>query len=424
MEQATQIELNLQDFKMKNIFEMLNETVGDNAYGSATLTTQGIGGSRFTKTGRPPGIWEAEDLPIVAKRLKDVFDQVGDSEFWKNHFKSKYGIPFPTNLKDINKEQALAMNKFGTHMKQNQNESNAEFEVGYKDGDTAIVSMDDKTAMKLKSKSSITKLKNLNTMAKLKGEGLNPEEENINQKINKKSDYYYGTTGNEQKKEFRDILSNFSKAHSSVYRWVRKWEDDENKAMRYLEEFTDTSYLANEQSLADLADKMNYTSGYSSGDNNPNTGSGGSEMDDDNEWLYSQPMGGKKPKQRSTDRNSIMEDYIKSRKGVNLMEQMDKHRKRPKLMEGAMKRFFKAFDGGSTDEELVHEYAREGLTVPEAFVSKARKQWESLKKAKLDLELSEKEAKGFRQVQTTDPTNVMGMEPQAEEKHLASGLFN
>jgi hypothetical protein len=297
MEQATQIELNLQDFKMKNIFEMLNETVGDNAYGSATLTTQGIGGSRFTKTGRPPGIWEAEDLPIVAKRLKDVFDQVGDSEFWKNHFKSKYGIPFPTNLKDINKEQALAMNKFGTHMKQNQNESNADFEVGYKDGDTAIISMDDKTAMKLKSKPTVTKIKNLTTMAKLKGE-------------NKKS------------------------------------------------------------------------------------------------------------------KDSLMEDYLKSREGVNLMEQMDKHRKRPKLMEGAMKRFFKAFDGGSTDEELVHEYAREGLTVPEAFVSKARKQWESLKKAKLDLELSEKEAKGFRQVQTTDPTNVMGMEPQSEEKHLASGLFN
>lgn len=277
---------------------MLNETVGDNAYGSATLTTQGIGGSRFTKTGRPPGIWEAEDLPIVAKRLKDVFDRVGDSEFWKNHFKSKYGIPFPTNLKDINKEQALAMNKFGTHMKQNQNEeSSVDFEVGYKDGDTAIISMDDKTAMKLKAKPQITKLKNLTTMAKLKGE-------------NKKS------------------------------------------------------------------------------------------------------------------KDSLMEDYLKSREGVNLMEQMDKHRKRPKLMEGAMKRFFKAFDGGSTDEELVHEYAREGLTVPEAFVSKARKQWESLKKAKLDLELSEKEAKGFRQVQTTDPTNVMGMEPQAEEKHLASGLFN
>ena len=297
MQQATQIELNLQDFKMKNIFEMLNETVGDNAYGSATLTTQGIGGSRFTKTGRPPGIWEAEDLPIVAKRLKDVFDRVGDSEFWKNHFKSKYGIPFPTNLKDINKEQALAMNKFGTHMKQNQNEANTDFEVGYKDGDTAIISMDDKTAMKLKVNPQVTKLKNIKTMAKLKGE-------------NKKS------------------------------------------------------------------------------------------------------------------KDSLMEDYLKSREGVNLMEQMDKHRKRPKLMEGAMKRFFKAFDGGSTDEELVHEYAREGLTVPEAFVSKARKQWESLKKAKLDLELSEKEAKGFRQVQTTDPTDVMGMEPQSEEKHLASGLFN
>ena len=54
---------------------------------------------------------------------------------------------------------------------------------------------------------------------------------------------------------------------------------------------------------------------------------------------------------------------------------------------------------------------------------KQEKQWESLKKAKLELELSEKEAKGFRQVQTTDPTDVMGMEPQSEEKHLASGLF-
>ena len=103
---------------MNDLIKMFDEVVGDNAYGSATLTTQGIGGSRFTKTGRPPGIWEAEDLPIVAKRLKDIFDRVDGSEFWMNHFKFKYGIPFPTNLKNINKEQALAMNKFGSHMNQ------------------------------------------------------------------------------------------------------------------------------------------------------------------------------------------------------------------------------------------------------------------------------------------------------------------
>ena len=277
---------------MKDLINILNERVGDNAYGSATLTTQGIGGSRFTKTNRPPGIWEAEDLPIVAKRLKDVFDQVGNSEFWKNHFKSKYGIPFPTNLKDINKEQALAMNKFGTHMNKGMNEVGIAFE-------------------------------------------LEPS-----------------TGGDKELKIFKN-----------------KAEAD-----KFVQQATNIKKAT--------------------------------QMEEENVEL-----------------NGLMEDYIKSRKGVNLMEQMDKHRKRPKLMEGAMRRFFKAFDGGSTDEELVHEYAKEGLTVPEAFVSKARKQWESLKKAKLELELSEKEAKGFRQVQTTDPTDVMGMEPQSEEKHLASGLF-
>ena len=103
---------------MKDLIKMLDETVGGNAYGDATLTSQGQAKSRFTRTGRPPGIWEAEDLPIVAKRLKDIFDKVDGSEFWMNHFKFKYGIPFPTNLKDINKEQALAMNKFGSHMAQ------------------------------------------------------------------------------------------------------------------------------------------------------------------------------------------------------------------------------------------------------------------------------------------------------------------
>ena len=368
---------------------MLNETIGDNAYGSATLTTQGIGGSRFTKTGRPPGIWEAENLPIVAKRLKDIFDRVGDSEFWKNHFKSKYGIPFPTNLKDINKEQALAMNKFGTHMKQNQNESNADFEVGYKDGDTAVISMDDKTAMKLKAKPQITKLKNLNTMAKLKGESLmgeEPSEGNL-----------FGQAMQNAKKGDKVKVGDqefIKKEMHTNDMGKNNWVDDEGRhAKMQLQKAAEYSIK-----LTKMMDDMTQLPS----------------------WVQSKIT-------KASDYMSAVYhylDYEMSNSQNNLMENMDKHRKRPKLMEGAMKRFFKAFDGGSTDEELVHEYAKEGLTVPEAFVSKARKQWESLKKAKLDLELSEKEAKGFRQIQTTDPTDVMGMEPQSEEKHLASGLFN
>ena len=61
-----------------------------------------------------------DPLPIKAERLKKVFDAVNNSrrpEFFKNFFKSKYGMPFPEKLKDITKEQAINMNKFKNDMK-------------------------------------------------------------------------------------------------------------------------------------------------------------------------------------------------------------------------------------------------------------------------------------------------------------------
>ena len=59
-------------------------------------------------------------------------------------------------------------------------------------------------------------------------------------------------------------------------------------------------------------------------------------------------------------------------------------------MEGAMKRFFKMFDEGMTDEEVVLDYAQRGTQVPENFVNKARKQYEGLKKMKLELEMGKR----------------------------------
>ena len=60
----------------------------------------------------------------MAGRIKSVFDKVNGAQHpvqtpqWhKNRFKSKYGISFPETLKDINKEQALAMNKYANDMK-------------------------------------------------------------------------------------------------------------------------------------------------------------------------------------------------------------------------------------------------------------------------------------------------------------------
>ena len=113
-------------------------------------------------------------------------------------------------------------------------------------------------------------------------------------------------------------------------------------------------------------------------------------------------------------------DYEMVRAQDSLMEHMDKYKKRAVLMEGAMKKFFEMFDEGMTDEEVVQEYARRGTQIPETFIGKARKQYEGLKRMKLELEMSETEYKNSASNIANNSENY-GME---EEKQLASGLAN
>ena len=129
--------------------------------------------------------------------------------------------------------------------------------------------------------------------------------------------------------------------------------------------------------------------------------------------------------EKSSLEESLLKDYVKKRGNSNLMEHMDKYRKRAVLMEGAMKKFFEAFDMGKTDEEIVQEYAQRGTQVPEMFVNKARKQYEGLKKMKLELEMSEKEYKNSAtQIVNNPATGEMDGSTTMEDKQLASGLFN
>ena len=115
-------------------------------------------------------------------------------------------------------------------------------------------------------------------------------------------------------------------------------------------------------------------------------------------------------------------DYEFARRGGdNLMEHVDKYKKRAILMEGAMKKFFEMFDRGMTDEEVIQDYAQRGTQVPETFVGRARKQYEGLKKMKLELEMSEKEYKNSATKIVNNP--MEGGEGMEEEKQLASGLF-
>ena len=122
---------------------------------------------------------------------------------------------------------------------------------------------------------------------------------------------------------------------------------------------------------------------------------------------------------RSTN---MMEAYIKERGNDNLMEHVDKYNKRALLMEGAMKKFFEMFDQGKTDEEIVQDYAQKGTQVPESFVTKARRQYEGMKKLKLELEMSEKEFRNSSEKMVNNAEE--GMEYEGEEKTLASGLTN
>lgn len=70
---------------------------------------------------------EEETLAIQPERLKKIFDAVNNSstpDFWKNRFKSMYGIEFPENLKDVDQKQAISMNKFMNDLRNNIKEQN------------------------------------------------------------------------------------------------------------------------------------------------------------------------------------------------------------------------------------------------------------------------------------------------------------
>ena len=123
-------------------------------------------------------------------------------------------------------------------------------------------------------------------------------------------------------------------------------------------------------------------------------------------------------------KSDLLKDYMSSRKGTNLNEQMEIHQKEAKrglLMESAMKKFFELFEMGRTDEEIVLDYANKGVQVPEQFVSKARGQYENLKKMKLELDMSEKEFKNSAKDIVNNPDEAV---VNSENKPLSSGIYN
>ena len=132
------------------------------------------------------------------------------------------------------------------------------------------------------------------------------------------------------------------------------------------------------------------------------------------------------PKQEqfiTTSAKSLLNQYEEERGSNNLKEHLKSHKRlarRQMLMEGAMKKFFQYFDSGNTNEEVVQMYAQKGVSVPEGFVSKARSQYEGLKKLKLELETSEQNFKDVSKMMVNNASEEF--DGLGSEKTLASGL--
>ena len=153
--------------------ENLGEYIVDtNAYVKdlKTLKSRGVIGDRvmelFGMKSKPT------QLPIAAERIKKVFNAVNNSsrpEFFKNVFKGRYGIPFPENLENITKEQAIRMNMFMNDMKNNIRE------IGHlvttKGGDTRYMDIDPKVAQQMKTDAGVTGIETV-TGTKIKEDDL------------------------------------------------------------------------------------------------------------------------------------------------------------------------------------------------------------------------------------------------------------
>ena len=129
-------------------------------------------------------------------------------------------------------------------------------------------------------------------------------------------------------------------------------------------------------------------------------------------------------KESKMKKSDLLKDYMSSRKGTNLNEQMITHRKEAKrsiLMESVAGKMNDLFEIGRTNEEIVLDYANKGVQVPESLVEKFRKQYAKMKEMKLEYEMNEKAFKNEASDIVNNPDESV---INNENKPLSSGIYN
>ena len=131
------------------------------------------------------------------------------------------------------------------------------------------------------------------------------------------------------------------------------------------------------------------------------------------------------PEQGQQQQNeNAMKDYFKD-KNSNLMERMDSYRKEAKrsiLMENTLQKMFERFKNGESNDDIKKEYAAKGIQIPETFMNKIRKQYEEMRKMKLEVEFSEQESQDVFKAPDIVTFSTNGNQEEVEEKKIASGI--
>ena len=412
-------------FELKKFIKNTLEEIDADDYGSATLTTQGQYKSRFTKTGRPPGIMEfdeevvhGKEITISAEGLKKAIEFIGKrleklpnsvlDKLYKffdvKNLKELIDV-FPEDLKGLKpilkKMKPEEAEKFGIeinkihvdlkrkNMKENLNEQDADqknFERGLKRLQKGVLRYQLKyiekqraKALAQASKAGSEAGKGFDAQIKALQDQIkaidNPPKQQNQQNEGMKRCIKCGKMGHDASHHKHDhegkmAKSQLYKIHQYAERLLHMLPDNAQLPAWVQAKFTKAAH--------NIGAAFHYL------------------------------------------------DYEIMSHHDNLMENMDSY-KREALMEGTMRKFFKLFEKGKTNEEVLRHYAGKGVTIPETFLSKARKQYENLKKQKLEIEFSEQEAKDIVSISTKGPDVQlfdMGDEDEGlyQEKKLMSKL--
>ena len=451
-----------------NLVKESIQTATEQAYGSATLTSQGQQGSRFTKTGRPPGVWEQEeqDPYNLILNAEEMYGIAAKEEFGKIHLypgytpEDKQLVSYRTNKMYIVVKEDLLTVQFISIQGIVSSEfykilSNFGFitsEEGSQFSGVTFYRTTNDSGIKMNSEE----------MAQL----IDMMEEARSREADAQSAHYTrtpgtGGTGIDEDLEEQTPPPPIDQPSSGQPDQAtaqgtgqaakkgpkapkpKKHKYDPDDLQRKQAELLEMQHENMEVDIYNAKQQVRYISKTKANADPKQQGQISKQIAGQKKQIKQLNKSLKQLKKQISDMKkkkpsagaqktegfikstakSLLNQYEKERGNSNLREHMKSHKKivrRQKLMEGAMTKFFEYFDQGKTNEEIVQLYAQRGVSVPEQFASKARSQYESMKKLKLELETSEQNFKDVSKMMVNNASEEF--DGLGSEKQLASGL--